>query len=482
MLFIKFGEYSSTIPAPAGQTVADPFGFDQIGSFVTALNHGMVAGAGLRTLAVLACVFIFAAVVRSAQLPFDVWLSDSATAPVPALALIATTVAFGGVYLLAREYPVLLSPFHAIAALALAGAATAVFAAAVALAQRDILRLAAFAVIAQLGLALAALGTGGYGQSMFILFTSLLFGALLILTAGNLIRVYRTRNIVEMGGAWRRMRITSIGLGVWAFGTAGFSLSTYYALSSAFINAKPAGPAVGGVTRLAAAVLVVVTAVLLSLAAWRLLWHACSGQPARRRGFQPERVSEVEPPLRRWTLAATLGAVAGVVVGLPGIGPVHNGKLSIPGMTFTRFVFENVRPTLPVAGEALLIVFAAGVLTGVASLLMYAPSRRDVTARVVERIEPLPRILARGFNLERYAHRAGRPAIFAGEVISRFDDTVSDALGETVAQGSLLASSLGSRIRGARSPFYLAGGVAVVGLIALLSILAVTGHLWNPSA
>ena len=39
---------------------------------------------------------------------------------------------------------------------------------------------------------------------------------LLLLAVGNLVRVYRTDDIAEMGGAWAKLRTTSIALGVWA--------------------------------------------------------------------------------------------------------------------------------------------------------------------------------------------------------------------------------------------------------------------------
>src|SRR6202011_1954121 len=110
----------------------------------------------------------------------------------------------------------------------------------------DLLRIGVFAAIAQLGLVLAALGVGGYSQAMFIAFTSLFLMTVFMLAAGNVVRVYRTRNLHEMGGAWRRMRLTSIALSVWAAGLGGLALSTYYVLSAAFNNTIPGGGHVAG--------------------------------------------------------------------------------------------------------------------------------------------------------------------------------------------------------------------------------------------
>jgi NaMN:DMB phosphoribosyltransferase len=68
--------------------------------------------------------------------------------------------------------------------------------------------------------------------------------------------------------------------------------------------------------------------------------------------------------------------------------------------------------------------------------------------------------------------------LLAGAAISHFDDSVTDTIADTVAQGSAAAASLVARLRGTRAPVYLAGGVAVIAVLALLSILAATGHFW----
>ncbi|MBV8527573.1 MAG: hypothetical protein JOZ75_04600, partial [Candidatus Dormibacteraeota bacterium] len=416
-IFGKFGLFSSTVPAPPGQPAADPFGFDQFTRNAMAVTHGLVAGAGIRTLAVLAAVLIFAAVVRAAQGPFHVWLADNVTSPIPAIALIATTAGFGGAYLIARAYPLLLPPLHAISAIALTGAVTALFAAAVALAQRDLLRVAVLMAVAQFGLVFAALGVGGYGQGLFVLFTSLLFTTLFVFAAGNLVRVYRTRNIHEMGGALHRMRTTATALLVWAGGTAGLSLATYYTLSSVFENAKPSGPAVGSLTRVVVAVLVVVAAGLIAAAAARVLFYVLPGEPARRRGFQPDRIGEAEPGVRFLTRLTTAGAVIAVLAGLPGVGR----------FTFTRFVFEYTQPVLPVDWFGLLLCLVAGGAGAALAWMFFAPARRAAAAPLIARAEPLTHLVTRDFDLERSAHRLGAPFLAAGEFVSRFDANVTEA-------------------------------------------------------
>lgn len=477
-VFVKFGATASSIAGPAGGTSADPLAFDSLTPLAQGVTTGHVFGAGIRSLAVMAAMIVFAGAVRAAQAPFHTWLTGTATSPVPSIAIIVSTSGFGGAYLIARAYPLILAPLHALSVVAFTGAVTAVFCALMCLAQRDVLRLAVLWGIAQLGLVLVALGTGGYGQGLFVLFTSLLFTTLLVLAAGNLVRVYRTRNIHEMGGVRLRMRTTSAALLVWAGGAGGLSLATYYALSSVFENAKPAGPAVGGVTRVAVAVLVVIAAGLIAAAAARLLWHVFPGAPERRRGFQPERVAEVEGSLRLVTRLCGVGAIASVLVGLPGLNPVHSGSLRIPGLTFTRFVYEYSRPILPVDYLALVVCLAAGAIGVAAAAYALAPSRRVASAGLVARADPLARLITRGFELERLGQRVGAPFVAAGGFVSRFDDSITETFADLVAQGSLQASGLVGRLRSSRTQLYLAGGVTVAAVLALLSILAATGHFW----
>lgn len=468
VLFDKFGVYSSQLPAPAGQPVVDPLGFDQLTRMTHGVLQGAVHGAGLRSLAVMATILILAAAVRAAQVPFHVWLTETATSPVPSLALVVAGAGLAGAYLVARVYPLLLPPLHAISALALTGAVTAVVAAAVCLAQRDILRIAVFSGIAQFGLVMAALGTGGFGQGMFVLMTSVLFTTLFVLAAGNLVRVYRTRSLDEISGVRARMRVTTAALVTWAAGTAGLSLGTYYTLSSAFANAKPTGPAVGSVTRIAVSLLVVVAAGLMAVYATRLVAHVLPGEPVRRRGFQPERVTEVERSLRVTTVAGVLAAVVAVAVGLPGV----------QRFTFTRFVYEYSQPTLPVDGWALLICLGAGVIGATLTALALAPAWREATQAIAARAAPVTEAGAHGFYLERYAHRLGTPFLAAAGFVRRFDDGVTEALADLAGEVAAAASGLGVRLRDARTPLYVAGGLAVAAILALLSVLAATGHLW----
>jgi NADH-quinone oxidoreductase subunit L len=482
--FIKFGTYASTLPAPAGQHINDPFSFTTINQATTGVLHGVVHGAGLRTLAVLACLFIFAAVVRAAQFPFHVWLAELAAAPVPVLALGTSVAGVLGPFLVARLYPIIVSVPHAPTALALVGGVTSLFAAAVAIAQRDVMRVAAFAAVLPLGLSMVALGTGGYSAAMFVLFTGVFFEALLVIASGNLVRVYRTRNIHEMGGAWPRMRLTVAALCVWALGIAGFNLATYYALSSVFVSATPTGAHISGTFRAALVVLVVLTAIGSVLFAGRLVLTVCAGSVARRRSFQPERVREVERPMLRWSVLAVVAAAGSVAVGLPGIHGGATSKGRFPSLTFVHFVFFGAAPSrTAVDAIALIICIAVGILGALTAWFLYAPVRRAVIERLVLRYEGYVRAVARGFFLERLAHRIGHPFVRGSEVAANFDRQVLDGATRPFIDAAALAEQAWvRRATWTRSDVAVAASVVVVAVLALLSVLAATGHFWVHTA
>ena len=224
--WIKFGVFSSLLAAPSGQTLADPFSWSIFSQGVIGTLHHAVASAGPRAILVMGIVFVVAALVRAAQFPFHVWLSDAATSAVPVLALAAATVAPLGLFLIARIYPALAHSPRVLAVMALVGGVSAVLTAVIGISQRNIRQIAVFAVASELGLGIAALGMGGYSPGVFIAFTSIFTSTLLLLAAGNLARVYRTEDITEMGGAWKKMRTTSIALGGWALLAGGLGLSS----------------------------------------------------------------------------------------------------------------------------------------------------------------------------------------------------------------------------------------------------------------
>lgn len=155
------------------------------------------------------CILI-AAVGKSAQFPLHIWLPDAMEGPTPVSALIhAATMVAAGVFLIARVWPLFeIAPAARDLALGL-GTITALGAASVALAQRDIKKVLAWSTISQLGFMFAALGVGAWPVAMFHLVTHAAFKALLFLSAGSVIHGSGTQDLSEMGGLLKRMPLTA---------------------------------------------------------------------------------------------------------------------------------------------------------------------------------------------------------------------------------------------------------------------------------
>ncbi|MEW5828242.1 MAG: NADH-quinone oxidoreductase subunit L [Chloroflexota bacterium] len=125
---------------------------------------------------------------KSAQIPLYVWLPDAMAGPTPVSALIhAATMVTAGVYLVSRSAPLYTLVPEAQYVVAMTGAATALFAATIAVGQYDIKKVLAYSTISQLGFMVAAVGMGAYVAGMFHLVTHAFFKALLFLSAGSII-------------------------------------------------------------------------------------------------------------------------------------------------------------------------------------------------------------------------------------------------------------------------------------------------------
>jgi NADH-quinone oxidoreductase subunit L len=139
------------------------------------------------TLATLITLLLFmGATGKSAQIPLYVWLPDAMEGPTPVSALIhAATMVTAGVYMVARCNVLFVLAPTALLIVAIIGAATAIFAASIGLAQNDIKRVLAYSTISQLGYMFLACGVGAFSAGIFHLMTHAFFKALLFLGAGS---------------------------------------------------------------------------------------------------------------------------------------------------------------------------------------------------------------------------------------------------------------------------------------------------------
>jgi NADH-quinone oxidoreductase subunit L len=159
----------------------------------------------------IALLLFVGAAGKSAQLPLYVWLPDAMEGPTPVSALIhAATMVTAGVYLMVRVSPVLEQADTALTVIGVIGAATALFAATCAVAQKDIKRVLAYSTISQLGYMFLAVGVGAYVAAIFHMVTHAFFKALLFLGAGSVIHgVHEEQDMRRMGALQKYLPVTA---------------------------------------------------------------------------------------------------------------------------------------------------------------------------------------------------------------------------------------------------------------------------------
>jgi NADH-quinone oxidoreductase subunit L len=168
--------------------------------------HAIFAG-GITSVAIL--LFI-GATGKSAQIPLFVWLPDAMAGPTPVSALIhAATMVTAGVYMVVRCSAIFTHAPTAMFIVAIIGAATALFAATIGLAQNDIKKVLAYSTISQLGYMFLACGVGAFVAAIFHVMTHAFFKAQLFLGSGSVIHgMHHEQDMRRMGNLRKYMPIT----------------------------------------------------------------------------------------------------------------------------------------------------------------------------------------------------------------------------------------------------------------------------------
>ncbi|MBC8029489.1 MAG: NADH-quinone oxidoreductase subunit L [Pyrinomonadaceae bacterium] len=174
---------------------------------IDAFTWKAIFAGGLTSVAVL--LFIGAA-GKSAQIPLYVWLPDAMAGPTPVSALIhAATMVTAGVYMIVRCSEIYVHAPTAMFIVAIIGAATALFAATIGIAQNDIKKVLAYSTVSQLGYMFLACGLGAFGAAIFHVITHAFFKALLFLGSGSVIHgMHHEQDMRRMGGLRKYMPIT----------------------------------------------------------------------------------------------------------------------------------------------------------------------------------------------------------------------------------------------------------------------------------
>ena len=165
------------------------------------------------------------AFAKSAQFPLHFWLPNAMAAPTPVSAYLhSATMVKGGIYLMARLYPVLGGTMAWMVPLIIIGGFTAVWSSLLALRQNDMKLMLAYTTVMALGTLTMLLGTDNVvaitGMAVFLLVHSL-YKCTLFLVVGSIDHECGTRKLDELGGLAKKMPITAAAALLAALSMAG---------------------------------------------------------------------------------------------------------------------------------------------------------------------------------------------------------------------------------------------------------------------
>ncbi|MCL6450757.1 MAG: NADH-quinone oxidoreductase subunit L [Acetobacteraceae bacterium] len=398
-------------------------------------------------LATAAFGFLFGAVGKSAQFPLHVWLPDAMEAPTTISALIhAATMVNAGVYLVARTSPMFAGVPGWLAAVAWVGVVTAFLSATLALVEPDLKRLLAYSTISQLGYMLFSIGVGGVLASQFHLLSHAVFKALLFLCAGAVIHEAGTRNMYEMGGLGRHMRVTAPCFLVGALALSGVPVlngfwSKDLVLSAAWHQ--------GQYWPLAVAVLTAVLTAAYSLRAYYLVFCGRKG---------PE-VHEAPAVMTGPLVVLAVGAVLSWLL----VGPQSRLLEMVGYAPHAISALELIRET----GTSPVLALSLGALA--LGLGIYAWAR-DPGARVTGASPALALVLGRAYGFDGLYLWVVRGVVRAGRALLRgLEGAVLDAANYAVSALTVAGGRAGRRVQTGDLNRNLVG--VALGLVLMLACL-----------
>jgi NADH-quinone oxidoreductase subunit L len=407
------------------------------------INAEFLAGPVGVSATLVGIMLFIGATGKSAQIPLHVWLPDAMAGPTPVSALIhAATMVTAGVYMIARLNGIYLHAPEASMLIAWVGAATAFFAATIAVVQTDIKRVLAYSTISQLGFMFIALGVGAYGVAVFHLVTHAFFKACLFLGSGSVIHALSgEQDIRKMGGLAKKIPIT-----FWTFAIATAAIAGLPPLSGFFSKDEIlwfalASERGGSVWLMGLAAL---TALITAFYMFRLLVLTFLG----RSRMEPEVEHHVHESPPAMTSVLIVLAVLSAVGGFIAIPNFLQPLLPVPPLAAAMSMWH-----VPLVGLAIALSVAGLAL---ALFLYRGDARRAEALRL--RFAGLHRLLTGKYYIdELYDALIGRPLHWISDaVFLRFSDravidgTLHGLAGIARGSGGILA-----RVQNGNVHFYV---------------------------
>lgn len=428
------------------------FIYAQVGSFrfsdiYEVVEHGEIA-TGMLTL--IGLLLFAGAVGKSAQIPLQIWLPDAMAGPTPVSALIhAATMVAAGVFLVGRAFPIYEAAPVAMTTVAWIGGLTALVAATIATVQEDIKKVLAYSTISQLGYMMLAMGVGGYVAAIFHLLSHAFFKALLFLGSGSVIHAAHTQNMHEMGGLFKKMKVTGATFIVGGLALAGIPpFSGFFSKDEIILEAYHSNAILFWMA--------VSAAFLTAYYMTRAIWLTFFGKP---------RVAEVyehahESPVNM-TLPLVVLAVPAALFGFVG-APFLNSPLQ----RFIAWPGEHLpEPSAFVQG----ITVTMAVLGIVLGYLIYATSAAGRRKQWIRALKPLYVLFKQKWYFDHVGWGVAYLTMAASTVVGAFDRWVVDGVVNGVGWAVLAAGKGARRLTVGNAQAYmmtLFAGV-IIGIVIL---------------
>jgi NADH-quinone oxidoreductase subunit L len=420
-------------------------------------EHAGELSTGMATAITL--LLLVGAAGKSAQLPLHVWLPDAMEGPTPVSALIhAATMVTAGVYMVARSGALFHEAPISGGVVATVGALTALFAATIAIGQRDIKRVLAYSTISQLGYMFMAVGAAAYVAGVFHLLTHAFFKALLFLGAGSVIHAMKDeQDMGKMGGLISKTPITFATMLIATLAIAGIPpLSGFWSKDEILAVVFGKGGA-----WVVLWLIGIVTAGLTAFYMFRMMFLTFGGSPRWDDGVEPH-----ESPVTM-TAPLVVLAVASAVAGL----------INTPFLPSLEHFLE---PSFELAHQAHLPSGATPWLLAVVSVavavggIMYARQRYVSKSTAIESGGIFDTLLA-GYRVDDLY---GRTLVAPGKTASEYLAFTADAKGvDGVVNGvGVAVKRLAEHLRPIQTGLVRTYGAGILlGTAALIVWVVVTG-------